>query len=155
MVTLTTTQTNMVIWEEDAHLTRVLGMWMPKTRGYPYQCNSGFSSPSHFLREKPWVRVCSYASHTIRLLCGGNSSWQEVFGFEFEWLKFGWMIEWTSFVRIHTVEQVFTLSNRISLPKLPIIQGVQFLFFPIFSYFLSLVLFSPIFRLKPPIFPIF
>ena len=34
-------------------------------------------------------------------------------------------------------------------------QGVQFLFFPIFSYFLSLFLFSPIFKLKPPIFPIF
>ena len=31
-------------------------------------------------------------------------------------------------------------------------QGVQFLFFPIF---LSLFLFSPIFKLKPPIFPIF
>ena len=27
--------------------------------------------------------------------------------------------------------------------------------FPIFSYFLSLFLFSPIFKLKPPIFPIF
>ena len=26
---------------------------------------------------------------------------------------------------------------------------------PIFSYFLSLFLFSPIFKLKPPIFPIF
>ena len=35
------------------------------------------------------------------------------------------------------------------------LQGVQFLFFPIFSYFLSLLLFSPIFKLKPPIFPIF
>ena len=34
-------------------------------------------------------------------------------------------------------------------------QGVQFLFFPFFSYFLSLFLFSPIFKLKPPIFPIF
>ena len=34
-------------------------------------------------------------------------------------------------------------------------QGVQFLFFPIFSYLLSLFLFSPIFKLKPPIFPIF
>ena len=31
-------------------------------------------------------------------------------------------------------------------------QGVQSLFFPIFSYFLSLFLFSPIFKLKPPIF---
>ena len=31
-------------------------------------------------------------------------------------------------------------------------QGVQFLFFLIFFYFLSLFLFSPIFKLKPPIF---
>ena len=33
-------------------------------------------------------------------------------------------------------------------------QGVQFLFFPFFLYFLSLFLFSPILKLKPPIFPI-
>ena len=31
-------------------------------------------------------------------------------------------------------------------------QGVQFLFFPIFF---RIFLFSPIFKLKPPIFPIF
>ena len=35
------------------------------------------------------------------------------------------------------------------------VQGVQFLFFFFFSYFLSVFLFSPIFKLKPPIFPIF
>ena len=144
MVTLTITQTNRVIWEEDAHLTRVLGMWMPKTRGYPYQCNSGFSSPSHFLREKPWVRVCSYASHTIRLLCGGNSFHDKRFlvsnsnGLNLD----EWMNDWMKFHLSEFIrsEQIFTLSNRISLPKLlPIIQGVQFLFFPIFwasSYFL-------------------
>ena len=34
------------------------------------------------------------------------------------------------------------------------VQGVQFLFF-FFSYFLSVFLCSPIFKLKPPIFPIF
>ena len=34
-------------------------------------------------------------------------------------------------------------------------QGVQFQFFPIFPVFLRLFLFSPIFKLKPPIFPIF
>ena len=34
-------------------------------------------------------------------------------------------------------------------------QGVQFLVFAIFCYVLSIVLFSPIFKLKPPIFPIF
>ena len=40
-VTLTLTQIAKVIWEVDAHITRVLGMGMPKTRGWPCHCNTG------------------------------------------------------------------------------------------------------------------
>ena len=50
------------------------------------------------------------------------------------------------------------LSSHLPLPRewpLNPLQGVQFLFFPLFSYFLNLFLFSPILNLKPPIFPIF
>ena len=39
LVSLTLTQIAKVIWEGDAHITRVLGMVMPKTQGYPYHCN--------------------------------------------------------------------------------------------------------------------
>ena len=42
----------------------------------------------------------------------------------------------------------------ISLPKITI-PGCPVPIFSYFSYFLSLFLFSPIFKLKPPIFPIF
>ena len=37
---LTLTQIAKVIWEGDAHITRVLGMGTPKRRGCPYDCNS-------------------------------------------------------------------------------------------------------------------
>ena len=40
-VTLTLTQIAKVIWEGDAHITRVLGMGMPKTPGWPYHCDTG------------------------------------------------------------------------------------------------------------------
>ena len=40
-VTLTLTQIAKVIWEVDAHITRVLGMGMPKTRAWPCHCNTG------------------------------------------------------------------------------------------------------------------
>ena len=39
-LTLTPTQVAKVIWKGDAHISRVLGMGMPKPRGYPYQCDS-------------------------------------------------------------------------------------------------------------------
>ena len=39
-LTLTLTQIAKVIWEGDTHITRVLGMGMLKTRGYPYHCNT-------------------------------------------------------------------------------------------------------------------
>ena len=40
-VTLTLTQIGKVIWEGDIHITRVLGIGMPKTRGCPYHCDTG------------------------------------------------------------------------------------------------------------------
>ena len=40
-VTLTLTQIAKVIWEGDVHITRVLGMGMPKTRGCPYHFDTG------------------------------------------------------------------------------------------------------------------
>ena len=40
-LTLTLTQIAKVILEGDAHITRALGMGMPKTRGCPYHCNIG------------------------------------------------------------------------------------------------------------------
>ena len=40
-VTLTVTQIAKVIRQEDAHITRVLGMWMPKTRGCTYHYDTG------------------------------------------------------------------------------------------------------------------
>ena len=33
-------------WDGDAHITRVLGMKIPKTRGCPYHCNSAQRSPN-------------------------------------------------------------------------------------------------------------
>ena len=39
-LTLTLTQIAKVILEGDAHITRVLGMGIPKTRGCPYHCNT-------------------------------------------------------------------------------------------------------------------
>ena len=33
-------------WGGDAHITRLLAMWMPKTRGCPYHCNSAQRSPN-------------------------------------------------------------------------------------------------------------
>ena len=41
ILTLTQTQIAKVIWEGDVHITRVLGMGMPKTRGCPYHCDTG------------------------------------------------------------------------------------------------------------------
>ena len=38
---VTLTQIAKVIWEGDVHITRVLGMGMPKTRGCPYHCDTG------------------------------------------------------------------------------------------------------------------
>ena len=40
-LTLSLTQIGKVIWEENTHITRVLGMEMPKTRGCPHHCNTG------------------------------------------------------------------------------------------------------------------
>ena len=40
-LTRTLTQIARVIWEGDAHVTRVLGMEMAKMRGCPYHCNTG------------------------------------------------------------------------------------------------------------------
>ena len=40
-VTLTVTQIAKVIRQEDAHIARVLGMWMPKTRECPYHYDTG------------------------------------------------------------------------------------------------------------------
>ena len=41
ILTLTQTQIAKVIWEGDVHITRVLGMGIPKTRGCPYHCDTG------------------------------------------------------------------------------------------------------------------
>ena len=49
---------------------------------------------------------------------------------------------------------LFTHKNG-DFSAISVTQGVHFLFFSIFSYFLSLFLFSPIFQLNPPIFSIF
>ena len=38
---LTLTQIAKVVWEGDACIDRVLGMGMPKTRGWPYHCHTG------------------------------------------------------------------------------------------------------------------
>ena len=40
-LSLTLTQIAKVIWEGDVHITRVLGIGMPKTRGCPYHCDTG------------------------------------------------------------------------------------------------------------------
>ena len=45
-VTLTLTWIAKIISEGDAHITRVLGTGMPKTRGCPYHYNSGTQSSS-------------------------------------------------------------------------------------------------------------
>ena len=52
-LTLSLTQIGKVIWEENAHITRVLGMGMPKTRGCPYHCNTGnFSGRNQIFKSK-------------------------------------------------------------------------------------------------------
>ena len=56
-----------------------------------------------------------------------------------------------SFGNVCMIQNGFTIFDRNSC----LMQGVQFPVFPIFSYFLSIFLFSPIFKQKPPIFPIF
>ena len=40
-LSITLTQIAKVIWEGDVHITRVLGIGMPKTRGCPYHCDNG------------------------------------------------------------------------------------------------------------------
>ena len=44
----------------DAHITRVLGMGMPKTRGFPYHCDTG-SCIRHFRTQgrvvQSWVKI--------------------------------------------------------------------------------------------------
>ena len=52
-VTLTITQIAKVIWEGDAHITRVLDMGMPETREYPYHCNITFGFRQ---QDQVWVR---------------------------------------------------------------------------------------------------
>ena len=47
-ISVTLTQIAKVIWEGDAHITRVLGMGMPKTRGCPYHCKSRQLEPSNY-----------------------------------------------------------------------------------------------------------
>ena len=47
-IPVTLTQMAKVIWEGDAHITRVLGMGMPKTQGCPYHCNSRQLEPSNY-----------------------------------------------------------------------------------------------------------
>ena len=44
-VTLTLIHIAKVIWEGDAHITRVLGMGMPKTQGCSYHCNTASFHP--------------------------------------------------------------------------------------------------------------
>ena len=41
-LTLTLTQIAKVVWEGDAHMTRVLGMEMLKTRECPYHCDNDY-----------------------------------------------------------------------------------------------------------------
>ena len=53
-VTLTLAQIVKLIWEGDAHITRVLGMGMPKSRGCPYHCDTG---PEIFLLKESWLHV--------------------------------------------------------------------------------------------------
>ena len=52
--TLTLTQIAEVIWEGNAHITRVLGMGMPKSRGYPYHWDTG---PEIFLLKESWLHL--------------------------------------------------------------------------------------------------
>ena len=52
-LTLSLTQIGKVIWEENTHITRVLGMGMPKTRGCPHHCNTGnFSGRNQIFKSK-------------------------------------------------------------------------------------------------------
>ena len=52
--TVTLSQTAKVICEGDAHITRVLGMGMPKRLGFPYHCDTGGRVERNIGNEVEW-----------------------------------------------------------------------------------------------------
>ena len=95
-VTLTLTQIAKVIWEGDAHITRVLGMGMPKTGGCPYHCFTGLK-----------IASLGRVAHAYLMWCENHAS-ENALGWAIQWMQYelhsGTKLipEWKSF-RYHII----------------------------------------------------